>query len=336
MDKILLTGGLGYIGSHVAVELCEKGYDIVIIDDLSNSEAFVLDRIEEITGKKIDFEKGDIRDAAFLDQIFKKYPVNGVIHFAAKKAVGESVNKPLLYYDINVGGLVSLLKAIEKTSIKKLVFSSSCTVYGTPESLPVTENSPFRETPSPYGKTKQMCENILTDVASVCAYDIVSLRYFNPVGAHSSAKIGELPKGTPNNLVPFITQTAAGLRDRLSVFGGDYDTIDGTAIRDYIHVVDLAKAHVQALATSLGKYEALNIGTGNGFSVLEVVNTFIEETGQEIQYSIADRRAGDVEKIYGDTALANEKIKWTAQLGLKEMVVDAWRWEKKLKDASET
>jgi UDP-glucose 4-epimerase len=181
-----------------------------------------------------------------------------------------------------------------------------------------------------------MCENILTDVASVCAYDIVSLRYFNPVGAHSSAKIGELPKGTPNNLVPFITQTAAGLRDRLSVFGGDYDTIDGTAIRDYIHVVDLAKAHVQALATSLGKYEALNIGTGNGFSVLEVVNTFIEETGQEIQYSIADRRAGDVEKIYGDTALANEKIKWTAQLGLKEMVVDAWRWEKKLKDASET
>jgi UDP-glucose 4-epimerase len=336
MDKILLTGGLGYIGSHVAVELCEKGYDIVIIDDLSNSEAFVLDRIEEITGKKIDFEKGDIRDAAFLDQVFKKYPVNGVIHFAAKKAVGESVNKPLLYYDINVGGLVSLLKAIEKTSIKKLVFSSSCTVYGTPESLPVTENSPFRETPSPYGKTKQMCENILTDVASVCAYDIVSLRYFNPVGAHSSAKIGELPKGTPNNLVPFITQTAAGLRDRLSVFGGDYDTIDGTAIRDYIHVVDLAKAHVQALATSLGKYEALNIGTGNGFSVLEVVNTFIEETGQEIQYSIVDRRAGDVEKIYGDTALANEKIKWTAQLGLKEMVVDAWRWEKKLKDASET
>ncbi len=330
MKKVVLTGGLGYIGSHVAVELLAQGYEIVIIDDLSNSELFVLDRIQEISGKKVDFEQGDLRDTHFLNRVFGRHMVDGIIHLAAKKAVGESVHKPILYYDVNVGGLINLLNVIKKSVIQKFVFSSSCTVYGAPDHLPVTEETPFGDTPSPYGKTKQMCEHILKTSSPVCDYDIVSLRYFNPVGAHHSALIGELPKGTPNNLVPFITQTAAGLRDELSVYGGDYDTPDGSAIRDYIHVADLAKAHVQALSTSLGKYSTFNIGTGQGHSVLEVVKVFEEVSGQKIPHKVVDRRAGDVVAIFGDTTLANERLNWKSELGLKDMLADAWRWQQGL------
>jgi len=237
------------------------------------------------------------------------------------------VQEPLLYYDVNVSGLICLLKAIKNHAISKIIFSSSCTVYGNPEKFPVTEQTPFGNTPSPYGKTKQICEQILQDVASATALDVVSLRYFNPVGAHSSARIGELPKGIPNNLVPFITQTAAGLRDELSVFGGDYDTPDGTAIRDYIHVVDLAKAHVRALESNLDKYSALNVGTGKGYSVLEVVNTFQEVTGVKLPFKVMGRREGDIPVIYGDTRYANDKLGWKADKGLSEMLVDAWNWQ---------
>lgn len=327
MKKILLTGGLGYIGSHVAVELAESGYEIVIVDDLSNSELFVLDRIKELAGKDILFEQGDIRDVDFLDKVFSKYEIIDIIHFAAKKAVGESMEKPLLYYDVNVNGLINLLKSIEKHPINKFIFSSSCTVYGTPEKLPVTEQTPFGNTPSPYGKTKQMCEQILEPVSRASNFQLVSLRYFNPVGAHESAKIGELPKGVPNNLVPFITQTAAGIRDELKVFGDDYDTLDGSAIRDYIHVVDLAKAHVRALNIQSEECLALNVGTGKGHSVLEVVNTFIEVTGVDLPYKIVGRREGDVPVIHGDTSYANHILDWKAQLGLKDMLRDAWEWE---------
>jgi len=327
MKKILLTGGLGYIGSHVAVELAAKDFEIVILDDLSNSELFVLDRLKELTGKHITFEHGDLRDYDFISGVLSKHDIEGVIHFAAKKAVGESVQEPLLYYDVNVSGLICLLKAIKNHAISKIIFSSSCTVYGNPEKFPVTEQTPFGNTPSPYGKTKQICEQILQDVASATALDVVSLRYFNPVGAHSSARIGELPKGIPNNLVPFITQTAAGLRDELSVFGGDYDTPDGTAIRDYIHVVDLAKAHVRALESNLDKYSALNVGTGKGYSVLEVVNTFQEVTGVKLPFKVMGRREGDIPVIYGDTRYANDKLGWKADKGLSEMLVDAWNWQ---------
>lgn len=328
MKKVLLTGGLGYIGSHVAVELVDKDFEIVILDDLSNSELFVLDRLKELTGQDIAFEKGNIRNYHFVNDVLAKHNIEGVIHLAAKKAVGESVQEPLLYYDINVSGLICLLKAIENHKISKIVFSSSCTVYGDPVKFPVTEQTPFGNTPSPYGKTKQICEQILQDVADATSLDVVSLRYFNPVGAHSSARIGELPKGVPNNLVPFITQTAAGLRNELSIFGHDYETPDGTAIRDYIHVVDLAKAHVRALESDLGKYSALNVGTGKGYSVLEVVNTFQEVTGVKLPFKMMDKRVGDIPVIYGDTQCANDKMGWKADKGLSEMLIDAWNWQK--------
>lgn len=327
MSKILLTGGLGYIGSHVALELANKNHQVVIVDDLSNSELFVLDRLKELTGKEILFEQGDVGDFNFLSDVFNKYDIQGVIHFAAKKAVGESVNEPLLYYDVNVSGLINLLKVLEPHSIEKFIFSSSCTVYGTPENFPVTEKTPFGNTPSPYGKTKQMCEHILNDVSNRCNYNIVSLRYFNPVGAHSSARIGELPKGVPNNLVPFITQTAKGIREKLTVFGGDYNTPDGTAIRDYIHVVDLAKAHVSALEATLDKYVALNVGTGRGYSVLEVVTAFQEVTKVNLPFVIEGRREGDIPEIYGDTQFANEKLSWKAEKSLEDMLIDAWNWQ---------
>ncbi len=330
MSKVLLTGGLGYIGSHVAVELSEMGHDMVIIDDLSNSELFVLDRLKELTGNEIPFEKGDVRDMNFLDSIFENHGIEAIIHFAAKKAVGESMHMPLKYYDVNVSGLVNLLKIVEKYSIKKFIFSSSCTVYGIPEGLPVTEGTTFGETPSPYGKTKQMCERILESVAKVSEYEIVSLRYFNPVGAHVSGRIGELPKGVPNNLVPFITQTGAKLRDELKVFGGNYDTPDGSAIRDYVHVVDLSKAHVRALEVDLGSYCSLNVGTGNGYSVLEVVKKFEEVTGVNLNYRIVERREGDLPEIFGDTSFSNEKLDWKAEKGLREMMEDAWRWQQTL------
>ena len=331
MKRILLTGGLGYIGSHVAVELAGKGYEIVIIDDLSNSELFVLDRIREITGKSIEFQQGDIRDKDFLKSVFSKSKIDGIIHLAAKKAVGESTEKPLLYYDVNVTGLVALLETIKLHPIQKFIFSSSCTVYGTPDDLPVTESTPFGDTPSPYGKTKQMCEHILQSISPISDYSIISLRYFNPVGAHQSAKIGELPKGIPNNLVPFITQTAAGLRDQLSVFGDDYNTPDGTAIRDYIHVVDLARAHVLALSADTEKYDVFNIGTGQGYSVLEVINTFQQVNNISVNHKIADRRDGDVEMIYGNPGKANKTLGWKATLGLSDMLKDAWRWQMGLK-----
>ncbi len=327
MKKILLTGGLGYIGSHVAVELAAQGYDIVILDDLSNSELFVLDRIQELTGKSVAFEQGDLRDQDFLNGFFEKHGVEGVIHLAAKKAVGESMKKPLLYYDVNVLGLINLLKCLESHPVEKFVFSSSCTVYGSPDKLPVTEETPFGDTPSPYGKTKQMCEEILQSASLTTGYDIVSLRYFNPVGAHKTAKIGELPKGTPNNLVPFITQTCAGIRKELSVFGGDYDTPDGSAIRDYIHVVDLAKAHVKALKTETGKFDTFNLGTGEGYSVLEVIKTFEKVNDIKVPYQIVDRREGDVESIYGDPTKANDVLNWQAELGLADMMRDAWKWQ---------
>ncbi len=330
MKKVLLTGGLGYIGSHVAVELIKQGHDIVIIDDLSNSEYTVLGRLSELTGTEIYFELGDVRDIDFLKGVFQRYEIENVIHLAAKKAVGESVNKPLHYYDINVSGLINLLKVLEDHQAKKFVFSSSCTVYGQPEFLPVTESTPFGDTPSPYGKTKQMCEQILGSVAKVARYEVVSLRYFNPVGAHHSSKIGELPKGVPNNLVPFITQTGAGLRDQLKVFGGDYDTPDGTAIRDYIHVVDLASAHVKALKVDLGPYTALNLGTGRGYSVLEVIKAFEEVADMKLNYSIVDRRVGDLPEIYGDPSMAYKKLRWKAELGLTDMMRDAWKWQQGL------
>lgn len=331
MKNILLTGGLGYIGSHVAVELASRHYNMIILDDLSNSDIDVLSRLKKLTGTDIKFVQGDIRDDNLLRSIFDDYKIEGIIHFAAKKAVGESVNKPLLYYDVNVAGLTALLKIVEEKGARKLIFSSSCTVYGKPEQLPVTENTPFGFTPSPYGKTKQMCEYILEDYARVHDSSIVSLRYFNPVGAHESAEIGELPKGVPNNLVPFITQAAAKKRDQLSVFGGDYGTPDGSAIRDYIHVVDLAKAHVKALEVETGKYDNFNIGTGKGYSVLEVIKTFEEVNGVKVPYKMADRRAGDLEIIYGDPAKANNILGWKAQLHLSEMMKSAWEWEKMLK-----
>ncbi|MEQ9299970.1 MAG: UDP-glucose 4-epimerase GalE [Cyclobacteriaceae bacterium] len=330
MKKVLLTGGLGYIGSHVAVELIQQGYDIVIIDDLSNSEYSVLERLSELTGTEIYFESGDLRDDTFLSGVFQRYKIDSVIHLAAKKAVGESVHKPLHYYDVNVSGLVNLLKVLEDHPVKKFIFSSSCTVYGQPKLLPVTESTPFGDTPSPYGKTKQMCEHILESVAKVAKYQVVSLRYFNPVGAHHSGKIGELPKGVPNNLVPFITQAGARLRDELKVYGGDYDTADGTAIRDYIHVVDLAKAHVKALKLDMGAHIALNLGTGQGYSVLEVIQAFEEVADLKLNYLIVDRRAGDLPEIYGDPSLAYKKLRWKAELGLTDMMRDAWRWQQSL------
>ena len=327
MTKILLTGGLGFIGSHVAVELLNRSYEVVILDDLSNSDITVLNRINELTGQKVSLELCDIRNKSFLESIFDKYQIDSVIHFAAKKAVGESFAEPLLYYDVNVGGMINLLQVIKEKPVRKLIFSSSCTVYGNPVTLPVTEQNPFGETPSPYGKTKQVCENILISESEVVDYEMVSLRYFNPVGAHQSAMIGELPKGKPNNLVPFITQTAAGLRDQLHIFGGDYNTPDGTAIRDYIHVVDLALAHVNSLEVSLGKYMALNIGTGKGHSVLEVVKTFEEVSGMSLNYKIVGKRSGDLPMIYGATDFANKQLRWQAERGLKEMLADAWRWQ---------
>ncbi|MEM7107522.1 MAG: UDP-glucose 4-epimerase GalE [Bacteroidota bacterium] len=330
MKKILLTGGLGYIGSHVAIELIQKGFDPVILDDLSNSELFVLDKLQELSAREIKLEKGDIRDFDFLTTLFSTYHIEGIIHLAAKKAVAESVREPLLYYDVNVLGLVNLLKVIKKAGVKRFIFSSSCTVYGHPHRFPVTEQTPFGDTPSPYGKSKQICEQMLQDVSSQVDFKVVSLRYFNPVGAHETAKIGELPKGIPNNLVPYITQTAAGWREELSIFGDDYQTADGTAIRDYIHVVDLARAHVCALEVEVPKYIALNVGTGKGHSVLEVVHTFQDATGIKLPYKIVDRRPGDVPEIYGDTRFANTILGWKADKGLSEMLVDSWNWQQTL------
>jgi UDP-glucose 4-epimerase len=336
--KILVTGGTGYIGSHTVVELQQSGYEVIVVDNLSNSGIEVLESIEKITGIKPKFQEFDLADrdktAGFFSQ---NQNIEAIIHFAAFKAVGESVQKPLSYYRNNLVSLMNILENQIQYGISNLVFSSSCTVYGQPEVLPVTEKTPRKDAESPYGNTKRISEDILQETIAVNPeIKGIALRYFNPVGAHPSALIGELPLGVPQNLVPFITQTAAGLRDELKVFGNDYDTTDGSAVRDYINVVDLAKAHVVAIERLLnGKnksnYEVFNLGTGTGLSVLEVVTGFERATGVKLNYKIVDRRAGDIEKIWADTTFANEELGWHAEKGLDETLLSAWNWEKRVR-----
>jgi len=338
MSKILVTGGTGYIGSHTAVELINDGFEVVIVDNLSNSKIDALDGIEKITGVRPAFEQIDLRNKRKTGFLLKKYPdIEAIIHFAAYKAVGESVERPLKYYRNNLLSLINLLELMRQYAIPNMVFSSSCTVYGQPEKLPVTEDAPVQAATSPYGNTKQICEEIIRDaVASTENIKSIALRYFNPIGAHSSAAIGELPVGVPNNLVPFITQTAIGIREQLSVFGDDYNTPDGSCIRDYIHVVDLAKAHVVAVKRLLenknkSKFEMFNLGTGRGVSVLELVRVFEKVSGEKLNYKIVGRRAGDIEQVWADTAYANSELGWKAQSTLEETLKSAWDWEKSLK-----
>lgn len=334
--KILVTGGTGYIGSHTVVELQKNGFEVIIVDNLSNSYANVVDKIEQISGIRPAFEEFDLTDNEKTDDFFNRHPdLNGIIHFAAYKAVGESVNDPLMYYRNNLGSLVNILENMKTHKIENLVFSSSCTVYGQPEILPVSEGSPILKAMSPYGNTKQISEEVITDTSSVTEIKAIILRYFNPIGAHDTALIGELPLGVPSNLVPFITQTAIGMREQLSVFGSDYNTPDGTAIRDYIHVVDLAQAHVVAVERMINKIgkknvEIFNLGTGNGFSVLEVINSFEKVTKEKLNYKIVDRRAGDIEIVYADTTFANNELGWKAKKSLDEMMLSSWNWEKAL------
>ena len=339
--KVLITGGTGYIGSHTAVEFINAGYDVLIIDNLSNSQIEVLDGIKEITGIKPEFHNFDLEDKIKTEEFFKTHKnIDAIIHFAAYKAVGESVEKPLMYYQNNLISLMNLLEMMDKYGTSSFVFSSSCTVYGEPDELPVKETTPVKPAISPYGNTKQIAEEIIRDYMKVkTELKSIALRYFNPVGAHETAAIGELPLGVPANLVPFITQTAIGIREQLSVFGDDYNTPDGTAIRDYIHVVDLAKAHVIATERLMeGKnkanYEIFNIGTGNGFSVLEVIKSFEKVTGKKLNYKIVGRRPGDVEQVYADTTYANEELGWKAEKGLDEMMLSAWNWEKRIREKS--
>ena len=336
--KILVTGGTGYIGSHTVVELQQSGYDVIIVDDLSNSESNVVANIEQITGIRPAFEQFDLTDRNKTHGFFMKNPgIVAIIHFAAAKAVGESVQKPLHYYRNNLLSLMNLLECQIQYHVPNIVFSSSCTVYGQPEVLPVTEQTPRLEPESPYGNTKRISEDILRDtIKANPGLNGIALRYFNPVGAHESALIGELPRGVPGNLVPFITQTAAGIREQLSVFGDDYNTPDGSAIRDFIHVVDLARAHVVAIDRLTGNknkepYEVFNLGTGNGVSVLELVHTFRKVTGVDLKYKIVDRRAGDIEKIWADTTFANEELGWKAEKSIEETLLSAWNWEKNVR-----
>lgn len=335
--KILVTGGLGFIGSHTVVELQNEGFEVVVIDNLSNSTESVLNGIEKITGKKPIFEKMDLRDKSSVQQFFKKHQdVAGVIHFAASKAVGESVENPLLYYENNINTLVYVLQELTALANQNFIFSSSCTVYGQAESMPITEDASVQPATSPYGNTKQIGEEIINDVAKVTNLNSVLLRYFNPIGSHESAEIGELPIGTPQNLVPYITQTAIGLREKLSVFGGDYPTPDGTAIRDYIHVVDLAKAHVVALKRLLNKQnnakvETFNLGTGTGSSVLDAITAFEKVSHQKLNYQIVGRREGDVVSAYANTDKANTVLGWKAQTSLEESLLSAWKWERKIR-----
>lgn len=334
--KILVTGGTGYIGSHTVVELQNQGFEVVIVDNLSNSHADVVDRIADISGIRPAFHQFDLVDRDKTAKFFEQHKdLDGIIHFAAFKAVGESMTDPLMYYRNNLDSLINIIQGMKDNGMKNLVFSSSCTVYGQPDELPVKESSPIKVAWSPYGNTKQMSEEIIR--FSVDAYGIktIALRYFNPIGAHESALIGELPLGIPNNLVPFITQTAIGLRKSLSVFGSDYTTPDGTAIRDYIHIVDLAKAHVVAvdrMIANKGKsdFEIFNLGTGNGFSVLEVIKSFEKVSGIKLNYSITGRRPGDIEKVWADTSYANAELGWKAEKTLDEMMASAWKWEQKL------
>jgi UDP-glucose 4-epimerase len=335
--KILVTGGLGFIGSHTVVELQKEGFEVVIIDDLSNSSINVLEGITAITGKTPIFEQLDLKEKGKVEKFFNQHKdIVGVIHFAASKAVGESVQKPLLYYENNINTLVYVLKSVLNLENSNFIFSSSCTVYGQADELPILESAAVKEAESPYGNTKQIGEEIIRDVCKVISnLNAISLRYFNPIGAHKSAKIGELPIGVPQNLVPFITQTAAGLRAQLSVFGDDYPTPDGTCVRDYIHVVDLAKAHVVALQRLLKKknkenYEVFNIGTGKGSSVMEVIKSFEKVSGQKLNYKIAPRRVGDVVQTYADTSKSNTELGWKAELTLDDALLSAWKWQKTL------
>ncbi len=333
MKKVLVTGGMGYIGSHTVVELLAAGLDVVIVDNLSNSSTDVLKGIEKISGTIPAFVEADCKDTEAMDKLFTEHKIDAVIHFAASKAVGESVEKPLLYYSNNLNSLLTVLETMRKHQVGNLVFSSSCTVYGEPDKLPVTEQTPRKEAESPYGNTKKICEDILRD--SCKAYEdlhCIALRYFNPIGAHPSAAIGELPLGVPANLVPYITQTAIGIREQLSVFGNDYNTPDGSCIRDFIHVVDLAKSHVVAVkrlinADYKSNYEIFNIGTGEGASVLELLNTFETATGKKVPHKIVGRREGDIEKIYADASYANNELGWKAESTLAETLLSAWRWE---------
>ncbi|MDR1667753.1 MAG: UDP-glucose 4-epimerase GalE [Bacteroidales bacterium] len=334
MKRILVTGGTGYIGSHTVVELIRAGYEAVIADNLSNSEISVLEGIEKITGVKPAFECIDLCDPSALDHLLTRHGgIVAAIHFAAYKAVGESVSQPLKYYRNNLTSLINLLEWMSRHSILHLVFSSSCTVYGQPEKLPVTEQAPVLPATSPYGNTKQICEAIIRDTAAASeSIKSIALRYFNPIGAHASALIGELPVGIPNNLVPFITQTAIGIREQLSVFGNDYNTPDGSCIRDYIHVVDLAKAHVAAVERLIGgknkkNFEVFNLGTGRGVSVLELIRTFEKISGVKLNYKIAGRREGDTEQVWADTSFANRELGWKAQSTLEETLLSAWKWE---------
>lgn len=336
--KILVTGGTGYIGSHTVVELQQEGFEVVIADNLSNSNIGVLDGIERVTGQRPLFARVDLTDAATTRELFANHrDTRAIIHFAALKAVGESVEKPLEYYANNLNSLINVVAGAREFGIPGLVFSSSCTVYGQAETLPVTESTPRRAAESPYGNTKMMCEDILKDVARVEPHlNIIALRYFNPIGAHPSAAIGELPVGVPNNLIPFLTQVAAGIRDELRVFGDDYNTPDGSAVRDYIDVVDLAKAHVVSIRRLLeGKnarnHEYFNIGTGRGLSVLEIIRAFERATGVPVNYRIVERRPGDIEKVWADTTLANETLGWKATTPIEETLRNAWRWQQSLR-----
>jgi UDP-glucose 4-epimerase len=339
--KVLVTGGLGFIGSHTIVELQQKGIEVVVIDNLCNSSLTVLDGIEKISGIRPYFEQLDLRDKSAVFSFFESQAnIDGMIHFAASKAVGESVENPLLYYENNINTLVYVLQALEKYNISNFIFSSSCTVYGQADVLPITENAPIKKAESPYGNTKQIGEEIIQDTCKISSnLNAISLRYFNPIGAHSSAEIGELPIGVPQNLVPFIMQTAIGIRKNLSVFGNDYPTTDGTCVRDYIHVVDLAKAHVLAIERlvnnkNTSNYETYNIGTGKGSTVLEVINSFEKISNTTLNYSFAPRRSGDVVEAYADNRKVSSDLGWKAESSLDDAMLSAWNWENKLKNKS--
>jgi UDP-glucose 4-epimerase len=335
--KILVTGGLGFIGSHTVVELQNEGFEVIVVDNLSNTSLSVLDGIQNITGSVPAFEQLDLRDKQKVNDFFKRHAdIEGIIHFAASKAVGESVGNPLLYYENNINVLVYILQELEKKATANLIFSSSCTVYGQAEKMPITEDSSVQTAMSPYGNTKQIGEEIIIDAAKATNINAILLRYFNPIGAHPSAEIGELPLGVPQNLVPFITQTGMGLRNELSVYGDDYPTPDGTAVRDYIHVVDLAKAHVIAMQRLLNKknlnqVETFNLGTGTGSSVLEVIHAFEKVSGQKLPYKIVARREGDITEAYANTDKANTVLGWKAQSTLEEAMASAWKWEQKIR-----
>ena len=334
MENILVTGGLGFIGSHVVVELQSMGYEVIIVDNLSNSKIEVVDQITAITGVKPAFFQIDLQNKKEVANFFLHNIVDGVIHFAASKAVGESVMDPLKYYENNISSLVYLLQEMKNRNIDNFIFSSSCTVYGQADELPITENAPTKPAESPYGNTKQIGEEIIKESCKAYNLNAIALRYFNPIGAHESVKIGELPLGIPQNLIPFITQTAAGIRKELSVFGDDYPTKDGTAIRDYIHVVDLAKAHIAALQRLINKknknnFEFFNVGTGTGSSVLEVIKAFEKTSKKSLNYKIVDRREGDITAAFADTTIANKELNWKTEKSLDEALSSAWQWQQK-------